>query len=151
MKVILTTTTENIGRRGDMKEVANGYARNFLLPQNLAIVANDATVHQAEIWQKEEQLRQAKEKEDFQKLSEHLEKEIIVITQKTKNDEGELYGSIGVKEIVETAKQQDINLNKNWIQLAEPLKKIGKHAVNIQFPYGIRSTCNVEIKEESTK
>lgn len=150
MKIVLAKTIESVGKRGEVKDVADGYARNYLLPKNLAIIANDATLKKAETWRKEEQKRDMREKEQFQEIATNLKDIVLTFTEKTKNDKGELYGSVDTGRIADELKKlYSIVVERKWMHLTEPLKSAGKHAVNVTFPHGVNGEIQITIQPES--
>ena len=133
MKVLLLKDVKNIGKKGDIKEVNDGYVRNFLFPQKLAIFADQKVI--AENRNKIEMEKSNKEKE-LQKISEifSLLKGKKVVIKKTVNEKGHLFASIHDTEIIEAIKKQiDINIDKNWIVEFDPIREIGEYDLELHF------------------
>jgi large subunit ribosomal protein L9 len=132
MRVILLTDIENIGREGDIKEVKDGYARNFLLPRNLAVSASPAALKQAEEKRRLALVRQAEKQKQLEgyasKISELEMKAILKVGKKE-----EIFGSISQADIQSFLAGQGIEVEKSQILLEEPIKKIGGHNVNIKL------------------
>jgi len=128
MKVVLLQNVKALGERGDVKEVADGHARNFLLPNNLAELATDQSIAKAE---KMAKLNLVSAKNQDAKLGETKGK-LKAITLKFKektNEEGKLFGSIGKKEILKKLKKQGVTAKEGDIKLAEALKEVGEFEV----------------------
>lgn len=132
MKVILLSDVKGIGKKGEVKEVADGYARNFLLPKGLAQEATPAALKnlheqtQAAAWRKE------KEEAEARKLAERIRGLELKMTVRA-GEQGKLFGSVTSKEISEALKKQyGINVDKKKIELAEPLRTLGVHSVPVR-------------------
>lgn len=132
MKLILTDDVMDLGKRGDVVDVADGYARNFLLPRRLAIKANAGALDQAETIReiRVEADRRAKE------LAETIATQLVgsrVVLAAQAGDEGQLYGSVGASDIVEGINRfTGIELERSHIELAEPIKAIGLHEIQVK-------------------
>lgn len=131
MKVILKKDVANIGKRHDIKDVSNGHALNFLIPNNLAIVATDAQIKKIELIKAEEE---AKRKINENLLAKNL-KEIgaikIAIAEKT-NDKGHLFSGIHKEKIAEEIKKQTgLDISPEFMDLAKPLKEVGDHKITV--------------------
>lgn len=152
MKVILTQNVENLGKKGDSKEVTNGYARNFLIPKNLA---KPATASAIKINQKErldEKKRLTDEINFYQETAKKINGMKIKILLAL-GDAGQAFGSVSAKDIADECKKMKVNIEKEWIELNEPVKKTGGWDVKIKLPHGIVATIKVivEAKKEDKK
>jgi len=133
MKLILTDDVTDLGKRGDVVEVADGYARNFLLPKRFAIKANTGALEQAETIRevRVEADRRAKE------LAETIATQLVgsrVVLAAQAGDEGQLYGSVGASDIVEGINRfTGIELERSYIELDEPIKAIGLHEIQVKI------------------
>jgi large subunit ribosomal protein L9 len=150
MKVILKKDIENLGREGEIKEVADGFARNFLFPRGMAEPATETAIRKAEE-KKEKEAEKAKIKlEEAQKLAEQLEGREIYI--KVKEENGKLFGSVNEKSIVKALKAEGFSLKPENIKLAEPIKEMGEYEVSIDLDHGLEANMRVvligENKEE---
>jgi large subunit ribosomal protein L9 len=146
MKVILSENVNNLGKAGDVKEVSDGYARNFLLPRKLAELATTRNLEKAEIL-KEQGIKQEKEGlENNQKLATEIDGREIIIKSKEKG--GKLFGSVGAKEIIKELKNQGVEINEEFIILDTPIKEIGESEVLIRLGHGIEATIRVIIEGE---
>ncbi len=140
MKLILTSDVEHLGKRGDLVEVADGYARNYLLPKKHAIKATPGALEQAEAIRAARIEAERRAKAEAEHIATQLVGSRVVIAAHA-GDEGQLYGSVTVADVVEGIKRfTGIELEKSQIQIREPIKAIGLHEIQInlhpevQFP-----------------
>ena len=146
MKVILTKDVPSQGKKGTLKEVSDGYARNFLLPRGLAVPATDTAINelrQAESSQKHKldtEIAAAKE------LASKIEATPITISL-TRGADGKPYGSVTSKEISEALAAKGIELDKRKIELAKPIKGFGVTEVNAKLGHSINAKINLTICE----
>jgi large subunit ribosomal protein L9 len=141
MKVILLKNAENIGKEGDIKEVSDGYARNYLIPQKIADVATEASIQKAEAVKQKKAKSAQMELEETQKLAEQLEGRELYV--KVKEKDGKLFGSVNEKTIVKTFKSEGIILKPETIKLDEPIKEMGDYDVQINLDHGIEANIKV--------
>lgn len=147
MKVILTKDVQNLGSTGDIKDVADGYARNFLIPGGLAQAATKASLKKAEEIKKEKELRSEKEFKNAQELAEKLEG--ILVNIKAKADEsGKLYAAVKAEDISEEIKKKGFDLAKAKFVIKEPIKEIGEHEIAIDLDHGLEVRCVVQVESE---
>ena len=134
MKIVLLKDVAKLGRKGDVKKVSDGYARNFLLLQNLAAPATDTNIKKIELEQKNKKVIQEKSHEEFYNLKTALAERGIVIKKKAYKN-GKLYAAISAEEVLEALKKLGFptpaNLNEKMIKFSEPIKTIGKHDAKI--------------------
>lgn len=132
MKLILTSDVIDLGKRGDVVDVSDGYARNFLLPKKKAILANKGALAQAESIREARIEAERKAKEQAEGIATQLVGSRVVLAAQA-GDEGQLYGSVGVSDIVEGIKRfTGIELERNQVELEEPIKAIGLHEVQVK-------------------
>lgn len=132
MKLILTADVDPLGKRGDVVDVADGYARNFLLPRSKAIKANEGALAQAEAIREARVEAERKAKENAESIATQLVGSRVVLAAQA-GDEGQLYGSVGVADVVEGIKRfTGIELERNQVGIAEPIKAIGLHEVQVK-------------------
>ncbi len=147
MKVILTQDVRGQGKKGQMVEVSDGYARNFLLPKKLAKEATADNINTMRMNDKATMERQAKERAEAVEISNRMRNFTVVITAKG-GGAGRLFGSITNTEIAEALKQQQkIDLDKRKIVLADPIKNAGTYTVKCKLGYEITGELTVEVKE----
>ena len=142
MKVILRSDLDGLGKRGDIVDVADGHARNYLLPQGLALVATSGAADQAAKMRRSRDLRDASDREAAQTVATTLVPKIITVAAKA-GTEGRLFGSVTTADVVEAVREQTgVVLDRRQLQ-AEPIKTVGQHTViaslhsDVSFPITI--------------
>ena len=133
MKVILLEDVKKLGKKGDLIEVADGYARNYLLPRNLAREATEGGIKQLKQEKAALENKKRKERQQAQALAAKLSE--MTVTLKVKSGEqGKLFGSVTSKDISEALKEQhDIEVDRRKIELQEPIKSLGNYEVDIKL------------------
>jgi large subunit ribosomal protein L9 len=132
MKVILTSDVPGLGHKGDVVDVADGYARNYLVPRSLAVKATRGAMKQAEALQRarEEAVRKAREAAEV--AVEALAGQRVVVAARSA-DEGKLFGSIGVRDIAAAIEKfTGVPIDEESIELAQPIKEIGLHEITVR-------------------
>ncbi|MFA6383055.1 MAG: 50S ribosomal protein L9 [Parcubacteria group bacterium] len=147
MRVILLQDVNNIGKQGDIKDVSDGYARNFLLPKKLAEIATPETMRKAEIMKAKQAEVQQADLQKIQALAESLQGREVVIQAKEKD--GKLFGSINAKAIAKEMKKDNLDINDKSIILPEPIKEIGEYEVKISLDHGIEASLLVIVESAS--
>jgi len=148
MKVILLQDVKGQGKKGDIVNVSDGYARNFLFPKGLAQEANSKNLAEWENKKKAEVLKKQREFEESRKLADRLSK--LTVTIKAKSGEnGKLFGSVTSKEIAdELKKQHNIELDKKKIVLPEPIKNLGTFSLEVKVYPEVSGKLTVKVEEE---
>jgi len=147
MKIILLQDVENLGKEGEVKNVADGFARNFLMPKKMAELATDAAIQNAQL-KKNKKAEKAKiELEEVQKLAEQLEGRELYI--KVKEEDGKLFGSVNEKTIAKTFRDEGINIDASAVKIAEPIKEIGEYNVQINLAHGLEASIKIILVGES--
>jgi large subunit ribosomal protein L9 len=145
MKVLLRSDIKGIGRRGDIVNVSSGHARNFLLPNDLAIVANAGTIAQAEVMRKSREQQIAADRESARLVAASLSTTVIKIAAKAGN-EGRLFGSINAAEIAKAVfDQTGVTIDRKNIQVESPLRQLGEHSVSAEIFSDVVATLKLEI------
>jgi large subunit ribosomal protein L9 len=147
MKIILKETIDSLGIIGSEVRVADGYARNYLLPQNKAVVATAQNRKMLEQESAKFELQIAKERKLAEEMAQRLEGVVCKIAAKV-SEEDRLYGSVTVRDIVDTLANQDIVIEKRMVLLKEPIKTIGSHPVPIRVYKDVEPEITVEIVPE---
>ncbi|MFZ7124621.1 MAG: 50S ribosomal protein L9 [Desulfobacterales bacterium] len=147
MKLILKETIETLGIIGTEVNVAKGYARNYLLPQGKAVLATPQNRKMLEQERSKFELQIAKEKAFAEEMAKRLEGVECTIKAKT-SDEETLYGSIGVRDIIDALAEKDVQIEKRMLLLNEPLKKIGTFKVPIRVYKDVEPEITVHIVPE---
>lgn len=151
MKVILLQDIEGLGKAGDLKEVANGYARNYLLPRRLAAGATPGLIANRSQRVAAEQRRKEKQAEQNRQLAERLGQ--ITLTFKAKvGSQGRLYGSITSQDIAKALRDaEDITVDRRTIELAEPIRSLGTFSVPVKIASQVEPKITVNIVDETGK
>ena len=147
MKVIFLKDVKGQGKKGEIKNVSDGYASNFLFAQGLAKPANDSNVKQMEHQKGIEAKQKEKEKQEAQQLASKLDALTLVL--KTKAGEGgRVFGSITSKHIADELKKQKFDIDKRKIQLDDPIKTLGVTQVPVKLHPDVKATLKVQVVEE---
>ncbi len=147
MKVILLTDVKSKGKKGQMIEVSDGYARNYMLPRKLAIEATPDAVNTMRMNDKATQERQAKERAEAMEVSKKL-KEMILVVKAHGGGNGRLFGAVTNQEIADTLKKESgIAIDKRKIVIDEPIKNVGTYTVKCKLGYEIVGQLTVKIEE----
>ena len=147
MKVILKETIDSLGIIGSEVSVADGYARNYLLPQNKAVTATPQNRKMLEQESAKFELQIAKERKLAEAMAQRLEGVVCTIAAKVSEDD-RLYGSVSVRDIVDTLANQDIVVEKRMVLLKEPIKAIGSYNVPIRVYKEVEPEITVQIVPE---
>jgi large subunit ribosomal protein L9 len=148
MKVIFLADVRGQGRKGEMKEVSDGYARNYLLPRNLAAEANRDNLNALKLKEKAKEAQAAKEKALAQDNAAKLESVVVKIVAKAGSG-GRLFGAVTSKEICDAlTAQHGISVEKNKLVQDEPIKTFGSFEVKCKFGYGVDGTVHVLVVED---
>jgi|SRR3989339_190851 len=144
MKIILLKSVKDLGQKGDIKEVKEGYGRNFLLARGLAVLATQEAVssHQSELKNLSE--HEAKLKKSAEVLKQKIE-EAPLLAHVSTNAQGVVFGSLGVKDIIDLLKEKGIVLDKSQIEIKSPIKKIGETVVKIDLHKNIQADLKIKI------
>ncbi len=150
MKVILTQAVPNLGEAGAIKEVADGYARNFLIPKKMAMPATRGTLKQAEA-QAEMITRKAnKAREETQRLASALDGKSVTVRAKV-GSEGRLYGSVTSADVADAVKRElGLDVDRRRINLAEAIHRTGTYQATADMGNGVTGTFSVEVAPEVT-
>ena len=149
MKVILQQDVKGHGKKGQMVEVSDGYARNFLLPRKLAVEASADNINTMKMQDKARRAREAEEKAQAQAVAEKLKDSPVRIKAKA-GQGGRLFGSVTSKEISEGLREQyGLDINKSKIVQAEALKAFGTYEIKCKLGYEITGTIRVVVTEEN--
>lgn len=144
MKVILTEEIRGLGTRGDVVNVKDGYARNYLLPKNLAREATAGNLKSVEQERRKWALLANQEKEAAQKAADSV-KGMKITVQKRVGDNGQLFGSVTANEIADGLEAKGVNVDKRRIELGHPIKSIGVHDVEVRLYRDVSAQIQVEV------
>ena len=135
MKVILTKDVTDLGHRGDVVDVSDGYARNYLVPKSLAIKASPGALHQAEATRLARDETERRARAEAEELAVNLSGSRVVVAARA-GDEGKLYGSIGAHDIADAVEKfTGIAIDQHIVRIDKPIKDIGLHEVTL-VPHG---------------
>ncbi|MCR4930080.1 MAG: 50S ribosomal protein L9 [Lachnospiraceae bacterium] len=148
MKVILLQDVKPHGKKGDMVEINDGYARNYILPKKLGVEANSANVNDLKLQKANQEKIAAKQLADAKELAEKLEK--LKVDMKIKTGEGgRTFGSITAKEIAEALKKQHgIDIDKKKIVMKDAIKSVGSFSVNVKLHTQVNAELSISVDSE---
>ncbi|MDP2276891.1 MAG: 50S ribosomal protein L9 [Nitrospirota bacterium] len=147
MKVILKEDVKNLGKMGDIVNVAEGYARNFLIPKKLAVEAITENIKELEHQKKVIQEKAKKQKNSAQTLSEKIASLNLTIKAKA-GEEEKLFGSITSMDIASALKNEGIDIDKKKISIEEPIKRLGAYTVSVKVHSDITTQLNIAVVAE---
>lgn len=144
MKVLLKQDVPKIGKKGELLEVKEGYARNFLIPNGLAVEATGGTLKQLDEEKKALERRKAKEKEEAQALAAKIKGVTVTLKHKA-GEEGRLFGSITSSEVAEALKQKGFEIDKKQVLVDDPIRLVGKYDVKVKLHAEVTASLHVEV------
>ena len=148
VEIVLKENLEHLGSIGDVVRVRRGYARNYLLPRGLAVVASRGNVRQIEHEKAIQAQRVAKLRAEQESIVDKLAK-VTVMIAKEAGEDGKLYGSVTSNDILEGLKAKGVDLEidkKKLVMPAQTIKEVGSYEVGVKLPYGLTGTIKVEVK-----
>ncbi|MDP2631790.1 MAG: 50S ribosomal protein L9 [Candidatus Uhrbacteria bacterium] len=146
MKVILLEDVKSLGFKGDVVEVSEGYARNFLFPQHMGLEASAGALKEMEQKEKSVISKGKKTEKEEKKLASRLDGFELVLTVKA--TDGKLYGSVGSKDIQKALKDAGFKIEEDWINF-KSTKEVGTTEAVVNFPTGFDATVTVVVEEKS--
>ena len=148
MRVLLTKDVENIGHAGDVKEVADGYGRNFLLPRKLAVAAGKGAEAEAKRMRDAAAKRETKERSDAQAVADEIDHKTVVVRLRV-GAEDKAFGSITNQDIAAALKAQHrLEVDRHKIDLKEPIKTLGEHQVALKLHRDVSAHVNVIVTQD---
>ena len=146
MKVILQKTVERLGDPGDVADVADGYARNYLFPRGLAIRAEKGAVRHAESLKRAHEARTKAQKGEFEALAAQLIRTPVVVTARV-GEEGKLFGSVTAADIAEAlSSQAGVPIDRRDVHLDEPIRSVGAHEVRVHLHPEVDPVVTVDVQ-----
>jgi large subunit ribosomal protein L9 len=146
--VVLRDDVENVGRKGDLIEVTDGFARNFLVPRGLAMKATKGVVQQAEAMRRNREARDSRDRGAAQALADRLSEQRIELRARA-GEGGRLFGSVTSTDVVDAVRAQTgVELDRRKTQLAEPLKELGAVEVPVKLHSDVEVTITVDVVPE---
>lgn len=146
MKVVFLQDVPNIAQAGEVKEVADGHARNYLFPKGFAVLATPAEIKRVEARQQAEARRRDQHTQETQALAQVFQ-DVSLVFPKRVGAKGNIYGSVSGTAISQELKRLGHTVEKTMIKLEEPLRKLGTHDVDIELAKGVLATIKVTIEE----
>ena len=148
MKVILLQDVKSLGKKGQLVDVNDGYARNYILPRKLGVEANNTNLNNMKLQKQKEDRQAAQELADAKELAEKLKDMTIELQVKT-GEGGRVFGSVSAKEIVAAAKaQKNLVIDKKKLLIEEPLKTCGMHIIRIRLHKDVVGELKVHVSEK---
>lgn len=149
MKVILQKSVERLGDPGDVADVADGYARNYLIPRGLAIRAEKGAVRHAQSLKRAHETRTTARKGEFEALAARLTQEPVVVHARA-GEEGKLFGSVTAADVAEAVSTQvGIPLDRKDVHLDEPIRSVGTHEVRIHLFAEVDPVLTVDVQPQA--
>ena len=146
MKVVLLKDVKNMGKRDDIVNVSDGYARNFLFPQKLAAEATPGTLKEIERKRAAQDAREAEQKAEAQAKAELLKNKVIVLQVKC-GEKGRLYGSVTAQEVADALeKQHGIKADKRKIDIGDPIRETGIREISVWLYSGITTKMKLDVQ-----
>ena len=147
MKVILMTDVPALGHRGETRDVANGYARNFLIPRKLAVAATPANLKNVEHLKRQRVREEHRALEMAKATATRIEALTLAVTARA-SDDGRLYGSVSAQDVVEFLEKHQVPVEKRRVQLEEPIKALGDYKVPVRLHGDVTATLTVSVTAE---
>ncbi len=147
MDVILREEIEKLGNRGDLVKVADGYARNFLLPRRMAVLATESNRKVVEQERQAHLRREAKQKDESADLAKMLQGTVVTIRQKA-GENDQLFGSVTVKDVADALANQNFTIDRRKILLEDPIKTLGEHKIAVRLHREVTTEITVNVVRE---
>ena len=147
MKVILKEDVQNLGQQGDVVEVKSGYARNYLMPQKLAILFTKQQKNSIEEAQRVEERKLEREKDQLESVLKQVEDLSLSLKMQSEED-SKLFGSVTKLDIVKLLEENGITIDKKYVDLSSPIKTLGEHKVNIVFTKEMSASFTLTVEKE---
>ena len=147
MKVILLKDVEQLGQAGEVVQVADGFGRNFLIPQRQARLATDANVAQFESWHKQNEVAAEREQRAAEAQAKELEKDSLTAVVRV-GEEDRLFGSVTNQHISDLLKEKNYDIDRRAIELEEPIRTLGVYNVDVRLHPQVRATVKLWVVKE---
>ena len=147
MKVILKEDVQNLGQQGDVVEVKSGYARNYLMPQKLAILFTKQQKKSIEEAQRVEERKLEREKDQLESVLKKVEDLSLSLKMQSEED-SKLFGSVTKLDIVKLLEENGVTIDKKYVDLSSPIKTLGEHKVNIMFTKEMSASFTLTVEKE---
>ena len=147
MKVILKEDVQNLGQQGDVVEVKSGYARNYLMPQKLAILFTKQQKKSIDEAQRVEERKLEREKDQLESVLKQVEELSLSLKMQSEED-SKLFGSVTKLDIVKLLEENGVTIDKKYVDLSSPIKTLGEHKVNIMFTKEMSASFTLTVEKE---
>jgi len=147
MKIILLRDVEKLGKKYDVKDVADGHARNFLIPQGLAKPATEVALREIETEKATAELAAELDLKKTEETVQELDGQEIEIQAKI-GDDGKLFGSITPLKITKAIQEKGFDIKKNQVKLEEPIKEVGEYEITLELDHGLETKIKIIVTEE---
>ena len=147
MKVILKEDVQNLGQQGDVVEVKSGYARNYLMPQKLAILFTKQQKKSIDEAHRVEERKLEREKDQLELVLKQVEDLSLSLKMQSEED-SKLFGSVTKLDIVKLLEENGITVDKKYVDLSSPIKTLGEHKVNIMFTKEMSASFTLTVEKE---
>lgn len=147
MKVILKEDVQNLGQQGDVVEVKSGYARNYLMPQKLAILFTRQQKKSLDEAQRVEERKLEREKDQLESVLKQVEDLSLSLKMQSEED-SKLFGSVTKLDIIKLLEENGITIDKKYVDLSSPIKTLGEHKVNIMFTKEMSASFTLTVEKE---
>ena len=147
MKVILKEDVQNLGQQGDVVEVKSGYARNYLMPQKLAILFTKQQKKSIDEAHRAEERKLEREKDQLESVLKQVEDLSLSLKMQSEED-SKLFGSVTKLDIVKLLEENGITIDKKYVDLSSPIKTLGEHKVNIVFTKEMSASFTLTVEKE---
>ena len=147
MKVILKEDVQNLGQQGDVVEVKSGYARNYLMPQKLAILFTKQQKKSIDEAQRVEERKLEREKDQLESVLKKVEDLSLSLKMQSEED-SKLFGSVTKLDVVKLLEENGITIDKKYVNLSSPIKTLGEHKVNIVFTKEMSASFTLTVEKE---
>jgi large subunit ribosomal protein L9 len=147
MKVILTEDVKKLGSKGDVVDVADGYARNYLFPRGMAAEATKGKMKEIKEQEAKKERLESEKREEAEKLKSKIESEKFVLKVKA-GEQGRLFGSVNTKDIAEAAAEKGYDIDKRKIELNDSIKNLGMHNVSVKLYDDITAELKIDVQEK---
>lgn len=150
MKIILTKDMQNLGNSGEIRNVADGYARNFLIPGGYAKIATKDIIKQAEELEKKKKKQAEEELKTAEELATKLENVSVLIKAKTEKS-GKLYAAINSEEISKALDKKGFDVREDKIVIKEPIKEVGNYEIMVNLRHGLEARINILVESDKAE
>lgn len=145
MQVVLRTDVADLGKKGDVIDVADGYARNYLVPRGLAMKASKGAAQQATVMRRSRDVKDARERGAAEEVATKLVPKVITLTSRA-GSEGKLFGSVTTSDVADAVlAQTGIELDRRKLHLDEPIREVGTHRVTVRLHSDVEFPVTVEV------